>query len=545
MSLYRRVLSLGRNVQGSVALYVALGSMVFLPVAAIAIELSSLFALHTEVQQAAEAAALAAARKLDYTDDGLVAAEDAARNAVVNFQSLASDEGNVVEIQTVTFLWALPPAPQTNYELYTTTKASDARYVRTVTEPRQHISGLLSAFISIWIGGSTASAGHVVVGAAVGGRTAVACRTLPLMMCNPAEPGSAVAQALGGYNKFGDFLKANPRWTRAQLRTKWIGPHASFGPGTFGLLEPTISQKNGAKGIEDELALNIPSFCVALNGASIDPDIRTGQAATVVDGLNVRFDIYESNWKSEKNSADYPPAPNVTKAWDKKGGNACNVEPKNAPGDAASYQALPRDPCFANPSLPICFAYEALDTYSPLYGANNGFSLLNYFTVNHPKDVTGGAIKSAIFNELKAKEIAVNNEIGMPLPPTATQASPVSRYAVYRWEIDKASNIPGSQTKQGPLPKEEGRPQCNSGNIGSPDRRLLYIAVVNCQQQAEEIAAHGKVNVTEFAEGFLTEAPIHGQGGSADKGAMIFEIRRTIEQGSASNIVLRDVVQLY
>src|SRR6185295_18367165 len=115
-------------------------------------------------------------------------------------------------------------------------------------EPRLHQSGLLTAFLSIWTTDGVAAAQNFVHGHAVGGRTAVACRTLPLMMCNPAESGTAMANAFGTYGKFGDFLKANPRWTRAQLRIKWIGPGASFGPGVFGLLEPTISQKNGAKG---------------------------------------------------------------------------------------------------------------------------------------------------------------------------------------------------------------------------------------------------------------------------------------------------------
>ena len=547
MNWHGKARAVVRDVRGSVALYVALGTVMFLPVAAIAIELSSLMGLHTEVQQAAEAAALAGAKELDFTDAGRTAAENAARTAVTNTQRLAADAGAAVEIQTVQFLWALPPAPQTNYDLYTTTKASETRFIRVITEPRQHMSWLMSAFLSLWTGAPAGSAGQIVTGTAVAGRTAVACRTLPLMMCNPAESGSAIANKLGAYDKFGDFLRANPRWTRAQFRIKWIGPGASFGPGTFGLLEPTISEKPGAKGVEDELALNSPSFCVSLNGATVDPDIKTGQAATIAEGLNVRFDMYKGNWKSETNSATYPPAPNVTKGYDNSGNGKQKCDPDIMyESKPLEYQNLPQDPCFTNPNLPNCFSFDGtIDKYSALYGANNGFSLLNYFKINHPKDVTGNSIKSSIFDELKAKEIAVNNEIGMPLPPTATQSAPVSRYAVYRWELDKASNIPGSQTKQGTLPKEEGRPVCNKNNIGSADRRLLYIAVVNCQQQAAEIAAHGKVTVREFAEGFATEPMTHGSGPTKDKGAIFVEIRRTIEQGSSSNIVLRDVIQLY
>lgn len=567
MNWHGKARALARDVRGSVALYIALGTMVFLPVGAIAIELSSLMALHTEVQQAAEAAALAGAKELDFTDAGLTAAEDAAKNAVTNFQNLAADAGNVVEIDTVQFLWALPPAGQTNYGLYTTTKASEARYIRTVTEPRTHVSGLLTAFLALWTGDGNEAATNIVAGSAVAGRTAVACRTLPLMMCNPAEGVNPVTQAFGpgpnggGWTKFGEFLKAHPEWTRRQYRIKWIGPGASIGPGVFGLLEPRFSEKNGAKGVEDELALNIPSFCVALNGATIDPDIKTGQAQTVVDGLNVRFDMYSGNWKNEKNSSEYSPAPNVTKGMLTKG-NACNVDTKSAQTMGTDYFELPNDDCFSmDPTAAAaagCYSFGAQDGVATTPQGNKGFGgrygngkwdIKKYFSINHPKDMQGGQIKAAIWNELLAKETNVYNEVGMPKPPAPTQngsGQPVSRYTVYRWEIDKASNIPGSQTKQGQTPKEEGRPQCNKNNIASGDRRFLYIAVVNCQDQAEAIAAHGTVPALEFAEGFLTEPADHnGQGGQNEKGAIYIEVRRTIEQGSASNIVLRDVIQLY
>src|SRR5262245_37344310 len=153
MSMFEKARSFGRNTRASVALYVALGTMVFVPIAAIAIELSGLMALHTDMQQAAEAAALAGAKELDFTSAGMAAAETAAKGAVQNFQRTAGDaEGPEIDIPTVQFLWALPPAPQTNYELYETTDAKEARFIRTITAPRQHVSWLMRAFLLIWTG---------------------------------------------------------------------------------------------------------------------------------------------------------------------------------------------------------------------------------------------------------------------------------------------------------------------------------------------------------------------------------------------------------
>src|SRR5262245_7961148 len=76
---------------GAVAVYLALGTIFLFPMIAIAIDATSYYKLNTELKQAADAAALAAATKLDWTDEGLVAAEAAARNAVQNLQTRSEE----------------------------------------------------------------------------------------------------------------------------------------------------------------------------------------------------------------------------------------------------------------------------------------------------------------------------------------------------------------------------------------------------------------------------------------------------------------------
>ena len=138
------------DTRGAVAIYVALSTLFVLPLMAVAIDLTRYFGLNTELEQAAQAAALAGAKELDFTDLGLAAATNAAQNAVLNLQAQATDkEDPEVLIQTVQFLEALPPAGETNYEDYITDEAEDVRYVRVITEPRAVDSPSFRAFLAV------------------------------------------------------------------------------------------------------------------------------------------------------------------------------------------------------------------------------------------------------------------------------------------------------------------------------------------------------------------------------------------------------------
>lgn len=585
-----RLGSLCRDTRGAVAVYVALSTLFVLPLMAVSIDLTRYYGLHTELEQAAQAAALAGAKELDFTDDGLAAATAAATSAVQNVQAQATDKDEPrVLIQTVQFLEALPPAGQTNYEAYITDEAEDVRYIRVITEPRAIDSPSFRAFLAMWsnVEDVDAAARKITIGAAVAGRTTVACRTMPLMTCNPVEGNTPITQDYPnpdpnqtGFDRLSDFLKAYPEWTRRQVRVKFLGPDTGYANGVFGLLEPNFSANNGAKGIEDELALGVPASCIQLDSVTVgSSNVKTGQAQTIVDGINVRFDIFRGNWKQDKNDPDYAPAADVIKGMlPKNSGQVCTpdfVEDENPDdltgADLPDAKKLPQDECFTAETAgelatynPKCYAFGAQDGEEITPNGNKGFAgrygngrynLLRYFQVNHPTlvedDGAGGfQVEQTVFDAIVARETAFLTANGMSAPTgseTATNPSvPPSRASVYEWEVTE-DLIPGPGNTGSPPPEEEGTPQCSSSTPAGLERRSLYIAVVNCKEHADELNNGDRVvPVQEFAEVFLTEPADHnGQGGSGDKGAIYIEFRRAVQPGNVDNVVLRDLIQLY
>src|SRR5262249_4268490 len=154
-----------------------------------------------------------------------------------NLETGANDaQDNTVDITTVEFLRALPPAGHYNYADYVTTEGSKARYVHVVTETRTRASTPYATLVALW-GGKSQNGIKQTAGDAVAGKVTVACKALPLMMCNPAEVGvDADGQPCGNpavtadndpntpnsYSLFSDFLKDHPDWRRHQFRIKWI-----------------------------------------------------------------------------------------------------------------------------------------------------------------------------------------------------------------------------------------------------------------------------------------------------------------------------------
>ena len=250
-----------RDEGGAVAVYMAIGTAFFFPMIAIAVDATNYYKLNTELKQAADAAALAAATELDFTDEGLVAADNAARTAVQNLQTAATDaEGSDVEITTVQFLRALPPAGNYNYGDYLTTEGSKARYVRVITETRTRGSSAYGAMVALW-GGDSEDGLKQTAEDAVAGKVTVACKAMPIMMCNPAEVtatcGNPNVTEGSSYSLYSDFLKDHPDWRRRQFRIKWIGPQTAIEPGVFGLLKPITGSfsGNGANAIANELGI--------------------------------------------------------------------------------------------------------------------------------------------------------------------------------------------------------------------------------------------------------------------------------------------------
>jgi len=582
------------NERGAVAVYLALGTAFLFPLIALAVDATNYYKLNTELKQAADAAALAAATKLDFTDAGLVAAANAARTAVENLETGANDgQDNTVDITTVQFLRALPPAGYYNYQDYVTTEGAKARYVHVITETRTRESTPYAALVALW-GGNSQNGLKPTASDAVAGKVTVACKALPLMMCNPAEVGTDAdgqpcgnSNVTGGpsYSLFSDFLAAHPEWRRHQFRIKWIGPSSSIAPGVFGLLQPLNDAfGNGAGAIRDELGRIDPATCFEVQ----DVQIKTGQNATVVDGLNTRFDIFRGPLGNDSDDANFAPALNRTKGrYPTNNGKNARCDPPQTSVQPPDAIKLPQDSCFAGPTSSTCGALGDTNNQGNFIGryGDGQWDALSYFNINHPR--TDGTTWNAHTTELNQLLQFVHNNYGSDYgvdTTTVNTTSPPSRWAVYKWETAGSTvggarisgepavglpaitgsvpdRIPGAHTRitSNGITKEEGRAdingsgQCSTAAPLGTLRRRLYIAVVNCCQQSAELSGgQRRVHVTEFAEAFMTEPACHGStcndpdvGNNDDKGAIYVEIYNAVKASDANQVVLRDYVQLY
>lgn len=447
------MIGLWRDPSGAVVVQVAVVAAGLLGAGALAIDLGRAMVLSSQLQSAADAAALTGAAELDGADGARVRAQNAIAGAFgTNIQSHADDGlGDAVAIANVRFL---------RNAVNEAGDDTQARFVEVTVQPRSVTSSLIAAL-----------AGPQVVttqARAIAGFMQVACRIPPLMICNPFEA------TLGAGAPFDATVGQ-------QILVKSQGAGAQWAPGTFGLLDPP-SGNTGASAIAGFLASATPPNCY---GPGVD--IRPGQANSVRTALNTRFDMYEAPFfAGAKNNAAYRPARNVTKGM-VVSGNACNPAAAAAP----QAMALPRDACL------IAGTCERF--------GDGIWDLAGYWSVNH-----GGS------------------------PPSGV----TTRYEAYRWEIDNAA-IPDANQATGTT-LENGTPQCSSVTPSDdPDRRVLYMAVVNCLEQG--IAGNDDdVPAIAYLKAFLTEpVPI-----SASEVAIYMEVVEVSTAGGMKEI-LHDMIQLY
>lgn len=486
-----------RDRRGAVIIYVTMIMVVLLGGAALVIDGGRILNLQTELQGAADAAALAAAAELDRKSDSITRANLALANLVQNDQRFA-DGADAVGIAQVRFLSGLPADDEDAYSDATvTTDPLQVRYVDVMVDSRT-ING---SFIQFLTGQSTAQANA----RAVAGFDQAVCQFTPLFICNPYEVG-AVNQGPGSYADIYAAV-ADASFRRRQIKLAQLGGNDQPAPGNFGFLEDP--NQSGGAALRDALATVSPQVCFIQNGVNTKTGATTGP---VRQGMNTRFDIYDGSFNSQRDNAAYRPAVNVTKGYTFTG-NACNATA--APDTDA--MGLPRDNCY---STDTCNAMGPSDGRM----GNGNWDFDAYWDINH----------------------------GTGTPPnTWSNANLPSRYEVYRYEVETPA-IP--QPGVAPMTLEDGDPGCyNAAAAGvapsdAPDRRVIYAAVINCEADLSP-GSNDDVPVEAFIKLFLTE-PV----GSTDddpantKDAIYAEILGLLEPGVGTieeQELLRDIVQLY
>jgi Flp pilus assembly protein TadG len=495
--LLRRFGKIFRNDDGVVVVVFGLMAASLIGVGALAIDLGRLMTYDTQLQNAADAAALAGAAELTGAPGARAKAADAAKSLLRNSQTYGASGPALVEFDT--------PSPGFDFRFYSeispagdtaATGDDDARFIEVTTR-----QGTMNTLLARLFGGPDSATAQA---RAVAGYKAVACRVPPVMMCNP-DPDES--DAFQGFQRGQMFLLQQQ------------GGTGLYGPGAFGLLDLPGQNQSTPSTIEQMLASAAPNFCF-VDGVTV----RTGVINQhVQDGVNTRFDM--------GSTTAAPPAPNVIKGrqlTNYNGGslNHCNLK-QISQTDYTKVRPLPRDNCFRGIDDPstVPTTCPTLTSGRPVGDGNWSAEGDLYWNLYH-----------APFGRTK---------------PAGYGTTAFTRFDLYLWELgygyDEATatftsngtpNLPdtANSTRLG----EAGAPMCAQRNgipAGGPERRIIYVAIVNCMSDGP-ISGNSTppMRTAAFAKFFLTE-PATNDG--------IYAEFLGLEVPANNDKIFHEIVQLY
>jgi hypothetical protein len=455
----------------------------------LAFDYAQLASLDTELQQAADQAALAGATQLDGTIGAVERATAAAQSLLANETRFANDgnaSGRAVTVPTAVFYSTRADAEGDTNSFTDVTRFRDARFIRVAVATRRARYALtpIVGLISSPDLGAEAVAG---LGSAI-------CKSPPVMICNPNETGPD-----------SDF-DASAYAGRGLRLVSVGGGTGGWAPGNFGYLD-TGGGSNGVPGLQEALGwVTPPGECIEATGV----DTKPGANVPATDAINTRFDIYDSN-NSCQTGGTCPASINSVKDV---------VRPANASGNNAC-------------KLHNAGWQEATNPYRPSSASNYLPATVTPGVMGHPRDMchafndscASGRIGDAKWD----RDAYFRTNYGWSnaqwqgftgLTENAAKTRP-TRYQVYSWEIANRGATKGGVVVLGSRPPgasgatmvSHGLPQCSAGEgYGSGtvpgasvvDRRRISVAVANCSANSVN-GNSDNVPVVRWIEIFLVE----------------------------------------
>jgi Flp pilus assembly protein TadG len=541
---------------GAIAATYALALPALIAAGGIAFDYARMASLDTELQNAADQAALSAVTQLDQTSTACTRAVAAARSLITN-KTLFANDSNASGINAAIAAQTANSGCGNGttdkiifYSAYTsassntvTTSATAAKFVSVTVNSRKAVYALTPIVAALNSGD--------MQGKAVAGLGAAICKVPPVMICNPNESGDV------------NFTTAN--YIGKGLKLVSVGNGGgTWAPGNFGYLN-TGGGSNGAPGLREALGWNTPpGDCIAQTGV----DTKPGATVSVTDALNTRFDIYDGN-TSCPTGGNCGPSINTVKDQfgpsDPTANNACKVHPSGWQEPSAANKRYlpnatnaltataltpdimghPRDMCHA--------ARSAAANYCSGTVGTGAWERDLYFSVNYGWN---------------SSQWQTNTGLSPSVAVTASNYA--SRYNVYKWEYEHigqtiGGNVILSTSSVGSL-RNRRQPVC--GAIQTPsyatvtpgpttvDRRRLSVAVVNCTAGSVN-GSSTSVPVKKWIEVFLVEpsisrsaaatpngpSPTHARSGTGAGDVYVEVIGETTAGGAGSTsgqVVRRD-----
>ena len=501
----RHLFQLARHKRGAVAPTIAMALFALIGAGGIAFDYARLASLDTELQNAADQAALAAATQLDRSTGARARATDAIQSngsvkarLAANFTRFANDgnaDGTKVEIAAITFCKSFDDSvANTTTACVATTVDTEARFVVVTTSVRT-ADFALTPIVGAFSGSTSATA--------VAGIESSICNVAPLLVCTPSDDFPTDADTGKG------------------MILKTAGGSA-WAPGNYGFLD----FGNGNPAVLNALLGN------GLNGCQGQDDNQTEPGnKNATDAINTRMDVYAGNNKNDASKCvpstgvacpaqDTRKDMTITMTYEFTQLKTNTTAPTPAVcGTAATGNGNP------NPKI----TYAAVDFAQngaakqfgrdtchytgtcPLAGGarnfgNAAWDRTGYLAANHP-GITAAAIATAVGG--------------------GATAANLTRYQVYKWEIANTGSgkldplqIGATAAGTNPNPKITGnnatytftkkcafnKPRfATAAATTVKDRRILPIVAANCTNLKGKGAAFEDYVILRVFDIFLTE----------------------------------------
>ena len=490
--------SLLRSTSGAVAPTVALSLFGLIAAGGLAFDYARLASMDSELQNAADQAALAAATQLDGTGTAITRATGAAQALIVNRTLFANDGNNSGRSVTVPNLIFYSAYNQDTDTGTTTTSPAAAKFVQVSVTPREAFFAL-TPVVQMFRSGQINASAVAGIGQAI-------CKVPPVMICNPQEPCSNTDPnyAFDANALVGKGLKL---LTTGGGGSSECSGGGAWAPGNFGFLDThSTLTNNPVIALKQAIGWNTPpGDCLPASGV----DTETGQITPVRDAINTRFDIFDQGGPGgdacPTGGACQPSINSVkdlVRSTNANGQNSCGLGPQG--WGEASHPYLP-----TSASTPL-----------------TGTEIAATETIGHPRDMchavsssgtcANGRIGDGIWDRNAYFTI---NYPGLNWQGAMTSAygtTAVTRYQVYLWEIAHAGDVFTSPTGVRTVGQsrvatgtklDHNQPICGTGlqpSSTTVDRRRLSVAVVNCRANGVAGGSNG-VPVIRWVDAFIVE----------------------------------------
>lgn len=481
-----------RNQSGSILIYTGAFMSIGVGGAALSIDIGRVVLLKTQMQNRADAGALAGAAQLDAQKGAIARSEAVMKDAMVAYTTAAADSGELA-VWSVAFY---KPAEDYITRGAVTDVDVEARFAE-VNMARRTLSFFYAPAMNLMTGNNASS--YTELGSrAVAMSDPFICKVQPMMICNPVEAAGEIPDDT--YAGYSITLKQG-----TQGGGTWVA-------GNFGLLDlPSDGTYSGggAMAVYQALSAVEPSGCYGYNIVTA-PGSMTFK---VSDGINTRFGQPETD-------PTIIPAPNV--------------------------MAYPLDDIMREDKPAVYDSTKII--------GDGGWDLDAYWALNHTDDTTGdpipmpgdlvGATRFQVYLfeqgqyywKKNGKNVLVTELDQVSKGYTKVDPADYPLAAVIPSNPDAPDDVwtdgepPGGQTVS---------PADPDSTVPGYDRRILRVNILNCI--AEDVKGSGDYGSGgNFMEIFLTEPADGPSGGAGIYGEFIRKLDPIISLEFHGNVRLTE-----